>query len=368
MQFHVDSHCGQARAGELRFPRGTVPTPAFMPVGTQATVKGLTPRMMVESGARMILANAYHLMLRPGENIIRDAGGLHAFMGWDGPILTDSGGYQVFSLGKHCRVTERGACFRSPLNGQEFLLDAERSVAVQIALGSDVTMAFDECTAHPVSKAVAEASMQRSMRWAARSKAAHAGVDSAIFGIVQGGMYTDLRATSAAMLCDMAFDGYAIGGLSVGEDAETRVQVLADTLPLLPENQPRYLMGIGRPEDLLTAIRHGVDLFDCVIPTRNARTGFLYTSRGILKIGNAAYRKDLRPVDLDCACYTCKHFSRAYLNHLDHSNEMLGPILNTFHNLHYYQNLLKTVRNAIKSQTLTDCIFEFEHQQNTRIL
>ena len=316
----------------------------------------------------MILANAYHLMLRPGENMIRDAGGLHAFMGWNGPILTDSGGYQVFSLGKLCQVSERGAHFRSPLNGEEFLLDPERSIAVQRALGSDVIMAFDECTAHPVSKADAEASMRRSMRWAERSKVAHAGAAAAIFGIVQGGMHSDLRAESTTMLRDMAFDGYAIGGLAVGEDAETRAQVLADTVSLLPEDRPRYLMGVGRPEDLLTAIRQGVDLFDCVIPTRNARTGFLYTSRGILKIGNAAYQKDFRPADPDCNCYTCAHFTRAYLSHLERSDEMLGSILNTLHNLHYYQELMKAVRNAIKNQTLSDCISAFEHQQNTQVL
>ena len=347
MRFAVEAHDGAARAGVLELAHGRVETPVFMPVGTGATVKAMTPETLRQAGVQMILANAWHLMLRPGVEIVERHGGLHRFMSWERPILTDSGGFQVFSLAGASEVRESGVRFRSPYDGAEFWLDAERSVEVQRRLGVDVVMAFDECTPYPASYDQASESMLRSMRWARRSKEAHEGAASALFGIVQGGVYPELRARSAEVLTDLGFDGYAVGGLAVGESESERVSTLEATVPLLPRERPRYLMGVGRPEDLVAAVLRGVDAFDCVIPTRNARTGFLYTRAGLLRIRNAKYRNDERPVDAGCGCCVCRRFSRAYLHHLDNCGEMLGACLNTMHNLHYYMELMRELRAAI---------------------
>ena len=338
-----------ARRGRLRFDRGTVETPAFMPVGTYGTVKAMTPEELTELGAQIILGNTFHLMLRPGTEIIRKHGDLHDFMHWQGPILTDSGGFQVFSLAKMRCISEQGVVFQSPVDGATIELTPETSMQVQHELGSDIVMIFDECTPYPATWDEAEASMELSLRWAERSRLAHRGNPSALFGIVQGGMYPDLRENSAAGLTAMGFDGYAIGGLSVGEPAHERNRILECILPQLPGQQPRYLMGVGKPEDIIEAVRRGVDMFDCVIPTRNARTGFLYTRTGVLKIRNSRYQDDIRPVDENCSCYTCRHYSRAYLRHLDKCGEILGSRLNTIHNLHYYQDLMREIREAIES-------------------
>ena len=370
MQFAVEASDGHARAGLLRFRRGAVETPAFMPVGTAATVKAMTPAMLEDVGADVILANTFHLMLRPGVEIIRRGGGLHRFMGWRRPILTDSGGFQVFSLAGLREVSEEGVLFRSPVDGAKTFLDAERSIAIQHGLGADVVTCFDECTTYPASIHEARVSMERSTRWAERSLAAHNNLPrarrAALFGIVQGGVYARLRRESAARLCEMGFDGYALGGLSVGESESERLRVL-DHAPLwLPSAKPRYLMGVGRPEDIVEAVRRGLDLFDCVIPTRNARTGFLYTRRGLLRLRNARYRNDHTPVDAECACYTCRHFTRAYLHHLDHSREMLGATLNTIHNLHYYRQLTRGLRQAIQQSRLEDFTRDF-YQTRTEL-
>jgi len=337
-----------ARRGRLTFDRGTVETPAFMPVGTYGTVKAMKPDDVRASGAEMILANTFHLMLRPGEDLVRAHDGLHGFMHWDGPILTDSGGFQVFSLAKSRRITEAGVSFRSPVDGSEVFLDPERSMAVQRALGSDVVMVFDECTPYPATERESRDSMELSLRWAKRSKEAHGDNSAALFGIVQGGMFVDLRAESLKGLRTIGFDGYALGGLSVGEGEEERNHVLEAIVPAMPADRPRYLMGVGRPEDIVEAVGRGIDMFDCVLPTRNARTGFLYTRRGLLRIRNSRYRDDMRPVDPACSCYTCRHFTRAYLRHLDKCGEILGPVLNTLHNLTYYQDLMADIRTAIE--------------------
>ena len=338
-----------ARRGRLCFDRGVVETPAFMPVGTYGTVKAMTPEELVELGAEIILGNTFHLMLRPGTEIIKLHGDLHDFMHWRRPILTDSGGFQVFSLAKMRKITEQGVVFQSPVDGATIELTPERSMEVQRDLGSDIVMIFDECTPYPASALEVESSMQLSLRWAERSKRAHQGNSSALFGIVQGGMYPECREQSAKSLTTMGFDGYAIGGLSVGEPEDERNQILDCTLPHLPGDQPRYLMGVGKPEDIVEAVRRGVDMFDCVIPTRNARTGFLYTREGILRIRNSCYQNDTRPVDEDCRCYTCRHYSRSYLRHLDKCGEILGSRLNTIHNLHYYQDLMRDIRAAIEA-------------------
>ena len=348
-----------ARRGRLTFDRGTVETPAFMPVGTYGTVKAMTPEELVTLVAQIILGNTFHLMLRPGTDIIRKHGDLHDFMHWQGPILTDSGGFQVFSLAKMRKITEQGVVFQSPVDGATIELTPERSMQVQRELGSDIVMIFDECTPYPATREQAQSSMELSLRWAERSKQAHQGNPSALFGIVQGGMYPDLRERSASALTAMAFDGYAIGGLSVGEPEEERNRILDHTMPHLPTQQPRYLMGVGKPEDIVEAVRRGVDMFDCVIPTRNARTGFLYTREGILRIRNSQYRADTRPVDEHCGCYTCRNYSRAYLHHLDRCNEILGARLNTIHNLHYYQSLMRGLRDAIASHRLDAFVAEF---------
>jgi len=349
LKFELLKQSGSARRARLSFTRGAVETPAFMPVGTYGTVKAMTPEELEGIGAQIILGNTFHLMLRPGTEIVRKHGGLHEFMHWKGPILTDSGGFQVWSLTDLRKLTEEGVRFRSPVNGDEVFLTPEASIEVQIALGSDIVMVFDECTPYPATEQQARDSMALSMRWAARCKTAHTGQDSALFGIVQGGMYPDLRLESLKALVETGFDGYAIGGLSVGEPKDERHKVLDALLPQMPQDHPRYLMGVGTPEDLLEAVERGVDMFDCVMPTRNARNGHLFTSRGVVRIRNAQYREDLSPLDENCDCYTCQNYSRAYLYHLHRCNEILGARLNTIHNLAFYQNLMRGMREAIEN-------------------
>ena len=349
MKFSLLTTDGAARRGRLNFDRGEVETPAFMPVGTYGTVKAMTPDELESLGAQIILGNTFHLMLRPGTDVISAHGDLHDFMGWSGPILTDSGGFQVWSLAELRKMTEEGVTFASPVDGSKVFLGPEESMAVQRALGSDIVMIFDECTPWPATHQQAADSMRRSLRWAQRSKVAHGDSPSALFGIVQGGMFDDLRAESAQGLVEIDFDGYAIGGLSVGEPENERNHVLEATCPNLPSERPRYLMGVGRPEDLLAAVARGVDMFDCVMPTRNARNGHMFTSAGVLKIRNARYEKDTRPIDENCDCYTCSNYSRAYVKHLQKCNEILGHRLATLHNLHYYQTLMCQIREAIAS-------------------
>ena len=365
MKFDLINTDKIARRGRLTFDRGVVETPAFMPVGTYGTVKAMTPEELTELGAQIILGNTFHLMLRPGTDIIMKHGDLHDFMHWQGPILTDSGGFQVFSLAKMRRITEQGVVFQSPVDGATIELTPELSMQVQRDLGSDIVMIFDECTPYPATREQAESSMQLSMRWAERSKRAHEGNASALFGIVQGGMYADLREQSATGLTGMGFDGYANGGLSVGEPEDERNNILECSIPHLPENQPRYLMGVGKPVDIVEAVGRGVDMFDCVIPTRNARTGFLYTREGILRIRNSRYQDDTRPVDQHCSCYTCRNYSRAYLRHLDKCGEILGSRLNTIHNLHYYQDLMRGIREAIETNSFDQFPSEFYAVQET---
>ena len=359
MQFELLTTDGKARRGRLDFERGSVQTPAFMPVGTYGTVKAMTPAAVRETGAEILLGNTFHLMLRPGTEVIQACGDLHDFMQWDRPILTDSGGFQVWSLSERRKITEKGVTFASPVDGARVFLGPEESMAVQAALGSDIVMCFDECTPYPATEKQASDSMQMSMRWAARCKDAHAGNPSALFGIVQGGMFEALRQESAQALTGIGFDGYAIGGLSVGEPENEREAVLGYTLPVLPADKPRYLMGVGRPQDIIAAVRHGVDMFDCVMPTRNARNGYYFTHKGVLKIRNARFRLDTRPIDEDCDCYTCRNFTRAYLKHLDRCGEMLGPQLATIHNLHFYQQLMAGLRDAIEHGRLDEFAGQF---------
>lgn len=359
MNFELDGTDGQARRGRLKFPRGTVETPAFMPVGTYGTVKGMLPRDIEESGAHIILGNTFHLMLRPGTEVIKQHGDLHDFMQWKGPILTDSGGFQVFSLGKLRKITEEGVSFQSPVNGDKVFLDPEKSIEVQRDLGSDIVMIFDECTPYPATEQEARSSMELSMRWAKRSKEAHGDSPSALFGIIQGGMYTDLRKESLDGLTEIGFDGYAIGGLSVGEPKEEMLKVLNGLTEHMPEDKPRYLMGVGKPQDIVEAVRRGVDMFDCVMPTRNARNGHYFTSAGVLKIRNAKNKTDTGPIDPECDCYTCKNFSRSYMHHLDKCGEILGPQLATIHNIRYYQNLMQGLRDAIAEQRLDEFVDAF---------
>ena len=359
MQFELLAGDKGPRRGRLSFPRGTIETPAFMPVGTYGTVKAMTPEELKEIGAEIILGNTFHLMLRPGTEIIKLHGDLHDFMHWDKPILTDSGGFQVFSLAKLRKITEEGVSFNSPVDGDKVMLTPEKSMQVQKDLGSDIVMIFDECTPYPATEEQARDSMELSLRWAKRSKDAHDNNPSALFAIVQGGMYPELRKQSADGLVDIGFDGYAIGGLSVGEPEGERNKVLECTTPLLPTDKPRYLMGVGTPEDIIESVRRGIDMFDCVMPTRNARTGFLYTSTGILKIRNSQYKDDTRPVDENCQCYTCRNYSRAYLRHLDKCKEILSSRLNTIHNLHYYQQLMKEIRQAIEEDRFDDYVKDF---------
>ena len=345
--FTVEATDGAARRARATFARGVVELPAFMPVGTCATVKAMTPEELDGLGTRIVVANTFHLMLRPGAEAVSALGGLHRFMHWERPILTDSGGFQVFSLGARRTITEAGVEFRSPIDGSKVFLDPERSMAVQRALGSDVAMAFDDCTEYPLDEARTRESMERTLRWAARSLEAHAGDPGALFGIVQGGVYAPLRELSARGLVEIGFDGYAVGGLAVGEPFDERLRMLDVTVPLLPADRIRYLMGVGTPEDIVEAVGRGIDLFDCVLPTRNARNGYLFVPWGVVKVRNARYREDDRPVDPECACPTCRHYSRAYLHHLDRCGEILGSRLNTVHNLHFYQRLMADIRDAI---------------------
>jgi queuine tRNA-ribosyltransferase len=359
MKYELITTDGKARRGRLTFARGTIETPAFMPVGTYGTVKGMKTEDVKEIGAEIILGNTFHLMLRPGTDIIEQHGGLHGFMNWDKPILTDSGGFQVFSLGKMRKITEEGVRFSSPVNGEKIMLTPERSMEVQRSLGSDIVMIFDECTPFPATHKEAQDSMELSLRWAQRSKNGHGDNPSALFGIVQGGMYEDLREVSVKGLTDIGFDGYAIGGLSVGEPKEEMIKILDHTTPLIPEDKPRYLMGVGKPEDLVEGVRRGIDMFDCVMPTRNARNGHLFVTNGVVKLRNSRYKTDTSPLDAECDCYTCKNYSRAYLHHLDKCKEILGSQLNTIHNLRFYQRVMKGLRDAIEQGKLDDFVSEF---------
>ena len=359
MQFELLNTDGRARRARLTLAHGVVETPAFMPVGTYGTVKAMRPDMVRETGAQIVLGNTFHLFLRPGLEVIAAHGGLHRFMGWDGPILTDSGGFQVFSLNELRKISEEGVKFQSPVNGDACFLSPEESMRIQKVLNSDIVMIFDECTPYPADHATAADSMRLSLRWAERSRRAHQGNPNALFGIVQGGMHEALREESLAGLLDIGFDGYAIGGLSVGEPKEDMLRILDHTAPRMPQDRPRYLMGVGTPEDIVDAVLAGVDMFDCVMPTRNARNGMLFTRHGNIKIRNSVHRTDTRPLDETCDCYTCRNFSRAYLHHLDKSNEMLGPMLNTQHNLHYYQTLMRELRQAIEDKRLASYVAGF---------
>lgn len=359
MKFELLATDGAARRGRLLLPRGVVDTPAFMPVGTYGTVKAMLPETLKDIGAQIILGNTFHLMIQPGTEIVRLHGDLHDFMHWDGPILTDSGGFQVFSLGKLRKITEDGVTFRSPKDGSKIFLDPETSMRVQRELGSDIVMIFDECTPYPATYAQAEASMQLSLRWARRSKDAHGDNPAALFGIVQGGMYPALREQSLAGLMDIGFDGYAIGGLSVGEPKAEMLNILDATTPLMPVDRPRYLMGVGKPEDIVQAVVRGIDMFDCVMPTRNARNGHLFTETGVVRIRNAVHKQSTLPVDEHCQCYTCQHYSRAYLHHLFKCNEILASMLATVHNLYHYQSLMQQLRAAIEKGTLSAFVNAF---------
>jgi len=365
MKFDLLATDGGARRGQLHLAHGTVQTPVFMPVGTYGTVKAMAPAELTETGFEMVLSNPFHLWLRPGLDGIERFGGLHRFMGWDKPILTDSGGFQVFSLGKLRKITEEGVKFASPINGDKLFLTPEISMQIQRTLNSDIVMIFDECTPYPATEREAADSMRLSLRWAARSKAAHAGNPNALYGIVQGGMYEDLRDESARELIGMDFDGYAIGGLSVGEPKDDMARILAHTAPQLPAGKPRYLMGVGTPSDLVFAVGQGIDQFDCVLPTRNARHGILFTRRGEMRIRNARWKTDTAPIDDECDCHTCTHFSRAYVHHLIRANEILGARLATIHNLHYYHRLMAGMRAAIETHRFADFAAQF-HEMQTR--
>jgi queuine tRNA-ribosyltransferase len=370
MQFELLASDGAARRGRLTLPRGTIQTPAFMPVGTYGSVKAMTPQNLVDIGAEIILGNTFHLFLRPGLEVIGDFGGLHRFIGWERPILTDSGGFQVFSLAHKRKITEEGVTFASPVDGSKVFLSPEVSMRIQRTLDSDIAMIFDECTPYlidgvPATEKQARDSMELSLRWALRSRRAfdELGNPNSLFGIVQGGVHAELRRRSAEALVAIGFDGYAIGGLAVGEPEHERNATLEGVEPLLPKDRPRYLMGVGRPEDIVEAVRRGVDMFDCVMPTRNARNAHLFTRHGVLRIRNAKYERDTRPLDEACACYTCRSgFSRAYLRHLDRCGEMLGPQLATIHNLHYYQELMHGLREAIAGGTLQAFVADFYAQ------
>jgi queuine tRNA-ribosyltransferase len=359
MKFTVHATDGAARAGTLELSHGNVETPVFMPVGTYGAVKAMSPAELVENGTRVVLGNTFHLWLRPGLEVIAAHGGLHRFIGWNGPILTDSGGYQVFSLGELRKITEEGVRFSSPVNGDRLFLTPEESMRIQRVLDADIVMVFDECTPYPASERDTGESMRLSLRWAERSKRAHEGNPNALFGIAQGGMVEHLRDESLAGLTNIGFDGYAIGGLSVGESKREMKRVIAHTAPRLPAEKPRYLMGVGTPEDIVEAVAAGIDMFDCVLPTRNARNGWLFTRYGDVKIRNARHRDDTRALDESCPCYTCGHFSRAYLHHLQKVNEILGARLNTVHNLHYYQTLMRELREAIAERKLAAYIGAF---------
>ncbi len=358
MQFARIATAGHARRGRLSFPRGSIETPAFMPVGTYGTVKAMTPEELEGLGAEIILGNTFHLLGRPGTAVIEAHGGLHGFMHWRRPILTDSGGFQVFSLGNLRKITEDGVHFRSPVDGSRVFMGPEESMAVQRALGSDIVMIFDECTPYPADDATVRLSMERSLRWAARSREAHGDNPSALFGIVQGGMCPDLRSRSLDGLLRIGFEGYAVGGLAVGEPEAERLKVLDHLADRLPADKPRYLMGVGTPADIVKAVLRGIDMFDCVMPTRHARNGYLFTSAGTVRIRNAVHKTDTGPLDPACRCYTCANYSRAYLHHLDKCNEILGARLNTLHNLTFYQDLMRRLRAAIEAGTLASVAAE----------
>lgn len=356
MNFDLITTDGAARRGRLTLAHGPVDTPAFMPVGTYGTVKAMTPEALTNTGAQICLGNTFHLWLRPGMEVIKQFGGLHKFMNWDKPILTDSGGFQVFSLGDLRKITEEGVKFASPIDGAKLFLTPEISMQIQKDLNSDIVMIFDECTPYPADYKTAAESMRLSLRWARRSRDEHDRLQNtnALFGIVQGGMHEVLRDESLAGLKDINFNGFAIGGLSVGEPKEDMMRILAHTAPQLPTDKPRYLMGVGTPEDLMDSVEQGIDMFDCVMPTRNARNGHLFTRFGDLKIKNARYKTEEAPLDPTCSCYTCQNFSRAYLHHLFRAGEILSSILNTIHNLHYYQTLMAEMRNAIEHGQFAD--------------
>lgn len=368
VHFEIEATDGEARRGRIEFARGIVNTPTFIPVGTYGTVKAMTPEELTGLGTEIILGNTFHLMLRPGGELVRAHGGLHEFMHWPGPILTDSGGFQVWSLTARRVITEEGVEFRAPTDGSKIFLSPENVMAVQAQLGSDIQMVFDECTDYPGSESVVRESMERSLRWARRSRAAfdaHGGAqnDAVVFGIVQGGMYRDLRTASVEGLLELDFDGLALGGLSVGETEAERLQVLEYTVPLLPRDKPRYLMGVGTPADIVKAVGRGIDMFDCVLPTRNARNGHLFTAAGVVRIRNARYRDDRGPLDEHCDCYTCVNYSRAYLRHLDRCGEILGARLNTIHNLHFYLALMRRIRTAVADGCFTEFAREFLGRQ-----
>jgi len=368
-EFTLSATLGAARRGRLQLAHGTVETPAFMPVGTYGTVKAMTPEELGELGADIVLGNTFHLMLRPGREIVRAHGGLHGFMHWRRPILTDSGGFQVFSLESLRKITEEGVNFRSPIDGAAVRLAPEDSMDVQLALGSDIAMALDDCTPYPATEREARDSMERSMRWALRSfnyyydrgteKIGGAGPPGELFGIVQGGMHLNLRLASLEALNKLPWKGFAVGGLAVGEPEEDRLRVLEGLVPHLPPDKPRYLMGVGRPQDIIAAVLRGIDMFDCVMPTRHARNGHLFTSQGVVNIRNAAHQADTSPLDPACTCYTCRNYSRAYLRHLDRCNEILGSRLNTIHNLHYYLELMRRLRAGIEAGSLDDVLREY---------
>lgn len=366
MQFELLNTDGAARRATVTTKHGVIQTPVFMPVGTYGTVKAMTPEELHQSKAQIILGNTFHLMLRPTTEIVKLHGDLHDFMHWDGPILTDSGGFQVFSLAKMRKITEEGVSFQSPIDGSKVWLSPEESMRVQYELGADIVMSFDECTAYPATEQVARDSMELSMRWARRGRTAHDELDNsnALFGIVQGGMYANLREQSSAALVDIGFDGYAIGGLAVGEPKEERERVLEESLPWLPADAPRYLMGVGKPSDIVEAVRRGVDMFDCVMPTRNARNDTIFTTRGVLKLRNARHRTDTGPLDDSCDCYTCANYSRAYLHHLSKCGEILGSRLNTIHNVRYYLHLMEQIRAAVETGSFDEFANNFYRKLN----
>ncbi|MUK48343.1 tRNA guanosine(34) transglycosylase Tgt [Aliivibrio fischeri] len=369
MKYELIKKQGCARRGQLQFDRGTVETPAFMPVGTYGTVKGMTPEEVKGTGAEILLGNTFHLWLRPGQEIMKLHGDLHDFMNWKGPILTDSGGFQVFSLGKTRKITEEGVHFRSPVNGDKIFMDAEKSMQIQYDLGSDVVMIFDECTPYPATHDEARISMERSIRWAERSRNEFDRQENpnALFGIVQGGVYEDLRDVSVEALTKIGFDGYAVGGLAVGEPKEDMHRILEHTCPQLPEDKPRYLMGVGKPEDLVEGVRRGIDMFDCVMPTRNARNGHLFVTGGVIKIRNAKHKTDTTPLDPECDCYTCQNYSKSYLHHLDRCNEILGARLNTIHNLRYYQRIMASIRKALEEDRFEQFVEEFYARRDREV-
>ena len=363
MKFNVSAISGYARRGELDFLRGKVQTPAFMPVGTNGTVKALEVENLEETGSEIILGNTYHLMLRPGDELVKNLGGLHKFANWDKPILTDSGGFQVWSLGDLAKITEEGVSFQSPYDGKKCFMSPEDSMRIQENLGSDIVMVLDECTPYPSEHEQAKTSMELSLRWAKRSRDAHKS-NSALFGIVQGGMHEDLRIESLKGLEEIGFDGIAVGGLSVGEPKEDKTRILKHLAPHLPESKPHYLMGVGKPEDIVEAVFYGIDMFDCVLPTRNARNGQLITSYGVLNIRNAPSKNSDDSIDPNCGCKVCKNYSQAYLNHLDKTNEMLGSILNSFHNIYYYQSLMKEIRQSIETDSFAKFIKDFYNKRH----